>query len=137
MTLGGFHCKESVQLFDQLVRQMESRINRYKTACQTTKNIVMLHLSVVDLSVLNTDFTYLSRSQDHRMVEVGRNLQSSSSPTPQLKLGQLSSTMSRWHLIIFKDLDSITLGQTMPVKQYFLTLRGFLSAVSSPVSGQH
>lgn len=137
MTLGGFHCKESVQLFGQLVRQMESRINRYKTACQTPKKIVMLHLSVVDLSVLNTDFTYLSRSQDHRMVEVGRNLQSSSSPTPQLKLGQLSSTMSRWHLIISKDLDSTTSGQTMPVKQYFLTFRGFLSAVSSPVSGQH
>lgn len=137
MTLGGFHCKESVQLFDQLVRQMESQINRYKTACQTTKNIVVLHLSVVDLSVLNTDFTYLSRSQDHRMVEAGRNLQSSSSPAPQLKLGQLCSTMSRWHLIISKDLDSTTSGQTMPVKQYFLTFRGFLSAVSSPVSGQH
>lgn len=47
----------------------------------------MLCLSVADSSASNTDFMYLSRSHDHRMFEVGRNLQRSSGPTHLLKAG--------------------------------------------------
>lgn len=53
------------------------------------------------------------------------------------RLGQFSRTMSIWHLNISKDWDSTTSRQTVPVKQYFLTFRGFVPAVSSPASRQH
>ena len=95
-------------------------------------------ITAVFYSVLHTDNT--RESQNHRTVEVGRDLQWSSDPTPLLKQGHLQPLAQDQFQMVFEYLQPWRLhklsGQPVPVlghphsKMCFLMFRQSLSCFS-------